>query len=520
MAGQVSVEQALDSREVGGSRKRSARTAALLIPYIIGLACSRVAVLGVHAVGDVQAGGNVLDDDMGIWKCAVLAIVMVALFFRKKGPERSNPLAAYALWGLQAACLVLLMASRAVGFAGQEALFATSVLGSVAGTMATMFWFVKARGFGPGHLLVFVFASCGVSEVLALSIAFGEALHACGAGLASLAVQAACLRWIDGRLGGEGGRKPLGEGGYFSGLESKFGEQRFAVACVACCALLSVANGLLQGYPDGSSSDMTDGARVLSCGLVGLLCLAATALALRRSPLVIVVATWIVMQVLGAVSVAAYAVSPDDLAFGEVFAVVLESIKGAFKWYVTIALLSMGRKNPYYYAILIHLVFLLPRDFARWALGFASDAFAIDPAVVLACSAFILIVAGQILLYEVILVLVAKGRVKEKQSGLLYETILGLDPDVSLQEMRQQAMRTNVEIMGRRYSLSEREVDVLTLIALGHTQKRAAEELFISTNTLHTHMRHVYEKTGLHSRQEVLDYIGSMDDEPCSRRES
>ena len=55
--------------------------------------------------------------------------------------------------------------------------------------------------------------------------------------------------------------------------------------------------------------------------------------------------------------------------------------------------------------------------------------------------------------------------------------------------------------------LSEREVDVLALYATGLTQKKVAEELFITPSTAHAHIKRIYAKTGMHSRQDILDYI-------------
>ena len=63
------------------------------------------------------------------------------------------------------------------------------------------------------------------------------------------------------------------------------------------------------------------------------------------------------------------------------------------------------------------------------------------------------------------------------------------------------------EEVGKQFLLSEREVEVLSLYALGWTQKRVAEELFISPGTAHAHIKRIYAKTGLHSRQEILDYM-------------
>jgi two-component system response regulator NreC len=54
--------------------------------------------------------------------------------------------------------------------------------------------------------------------------------------------------------------------------------------------------------------------------------------------------------------------------------------------------------------------------------------------------------------------------------------------------------------------LSEREVDVLRLIALGHTNSEIAEQLFLSVRTVETHRSHIQQKLGLTSRAELVGY--------------
>ena len=86
---------------------------------------------------------------------------------------------------------------------------------------------------------------------------------------------------------------------------------------------------------------------------------------------------------------------------------------------------------------------------------------------------------------------------------------MGLDEADAPLATRQPTLAASVEAMGRRFMLSEREIEVLTLYALGYTQKRVAEELFISPGTAHTHVKRIYAKTGMHSRQDILDYLES-----------
>ena len=54
--------------------------------------------------------------------------------------------------------------------------------------------------------------------------------------------------------------------------------------------------------------------------------------------------------------------------------------------------------------------------------------------------------------------------------------------------------------------LSERERDVLRLIALGHTNAEVAEQLYISIRTVESHRAHIQQKLGLSSRAELVRY--------------
>jgi two-component system, NarL family, response regulator NreC len=54
--------------------------------------------------------------------------------------------------------------------------------------------------------------------------------------------------------------------------------------------------------------------------------------------------------------------------------------------------------------------------------------------------------------------------------------------------------------------LSEREVAVLRLIALGHTNSEIAEQLFLSVRTVESHRSHIQQKLRLSSRAELVGY--------------
>ena len=54
--------------------------------------------------------------------------------------------------------------------------------------------------------------------------------------------------------------------------------------------------------------------------------------------------------------------------------------------------------------------------------------------------------------------------------------------------------------------LSERELEILRLIALGYTNSQVAEELFLSVRTVETHRAHIQQKLGLNDRAELVRY--------------
>ena len=70
--------------------------------------------------------------------------------------------------------------------------------------------------------------------------------------------------------------------------------------------------------------------------------------------------------------------------------------------------------------------------------------------------------------------------------------------------------RSPAELVSDAHNLSQREREVLVLIMRGRNVPAIAEELVLSRNTVQTHVRHIYEQLGVHSRQELVAYIESF----------
>lgn len=84
---------------------------------------------------------------------------------------------------------------------------------------------------------------------------------------------------------------------------------------------------------------------------------------------------------------------------------------------------------------------------------------------------------------------------------------LVLDPDVAREAMLDQAAAADGSRPADPYeALTDREKQVLKLVAEGHSNKEVADELGISVKTAMSHREHVMEKLDLHSRTELIRF--------------
>jgi DNA-binding CsgD family transcriptional regulator len=61
--------------------------------------------------------------------------------------------------------------------------------------------------------------------------------------------------------------------------------------------------------------------------------------------------------------------------------------------------------------------------------------------------------------------------------------------------------------MATSYGLTERETEVFSLLTQGRSLPYIQKELIVSEGTVRTHVKHIYAKLGIHSRQELFDLL-------------
>ena len=70
----------------------------------------------------------------------------------------------------------------------------------------------------------------------------------------------------------------------------------------------------------------------------------------------------------------------------------------------------------------------------------------------------------------------------------------------------EQTGRVEQRTAGPTPRLTDRELEVLRLVAEGRSTRAIAGELFISENTVKNHVRNILEKLQLHTRMEAVMY--------------
>lgn len=71
-------------------------------------------------------------------------------------------------------------------------------------------------------------------------------------------------------------------------------------------------------------------------------------------------------------------------------------------------------------------------------------------------------------------------------------------------------LESAVSSLGQEYGLTRRETQIFMLLAQGRTSPYISSELLIGVNTVNTHKRRIYQKLGVHDKQELIDMVKEL----------
>ncbi|MDO4289683.1 MAG: LuxR C-terminal-related transcriptional regulator [Eggerthellaceae bacterium] len=486
-----------------------------LWPLIVGLTFGRAGLIVACYGSYAKTDEGLFTDGAMLIALAVMFIAFIALAARKttlsKRTVNNAMRACVAIEAVTIVALGVVDLTRTDAFVVSLALCAACTFFA---SFAIFYWLRRARGTSTTAAAVFVFVALLLSEIELYLATFFPAWAACFAAALLSLLQYPCMRWARSQTQPHSIKAPTQSSDYFGFTRTMIQSKQFLIATAFGIGLLSIVIGLLRGYPDGASIPFTLPTRTAYGLLTVALSAAIIALVVKGRRRVMTVGMFLVMECLACVALLCYAAFPGALEIGAVFTTTLNALMVGFTWYIIVAFMSYGWRDPYYYAMAGWFVWLGARAVARVALITFYPLSAND-ILMNSLMTTLVVVSTQVVFMQFLSIAKkspATSADEEKPAEQAAPTgaiarIMGLDQAQNLATTRQNATRNSVEIMGKQFMLSEREVEVLALYAQGFTQKRVAEELFISPGTAHAHIKRIYAKTDMHSRQEILDYI-------------
>lgn len=480
----------------------------LLAPFVLGLAFARI---GQEALAIAMNGARYVASSSSVTTARAAALILLAavlLVYGRRLPKRFvNRFAHFCIIG-HLSCLVLLLAGAVLPFQG--ALFSAAYLvGNCLSVFSLFYWFRRLRGVRPALLVIAMGLARIIYEVYLGLAPFAPGLLAAILAAALLVAEFFCIQWSR-KNGALFAAQCAGdqESFYITRNDKEFQELRFVLICLLACFFVSTAYDTLKTDPAGgrfyANATVQVAASLICCAFLAYAALTA----LRGKSLLKITYGLVGILVLAAVATFLFAILPDFPQPGVACIAAANSLKDALKWYFIVAFMSIGKRDPYLYAAGIWLVFMVPIVLDRLLLG-GLEMLGIPPSSALfyGWAALNLTLAASLFMMCFARLVVQGAESAEVPPSPLLKNLIGAEAPPTMDAIKRGAMGSDIAAMGSRFFLSERECEIAALYALGHTQAAIAEELCISKTTVHTHIGHIYEKTGLHSRQDIINYL-------------
>ena len=557
-----------------------------LIPSILGLCFARAGLIAAGYGSYTHTDEGIFTDGAMLVALSIMGVILLVVGARKiRLKKRTTNRIMRTCIVLEAACALILPLAYIAGLFSPNVHFWLCVAVTFFGSFAIFYWLRRARGCGSTTAVLYVFSALAISEVeIYICSLIGTYGFYVAAALTLL--QFPCMLSARKNKLANDIESFTPNDDFFGFATTLLSSKRFLAATATSIGVLSIVDGFLRGYPDGTPIAFQPVTRVAYGLLTITICCIVISMMMRKRKRVMTVGMFILLELFACAALVLYAAFPDMPDIGAVFTTTLNALLVAFAWYIIIAFMSFGWRDPYYYALGGWIVWLGCRAIARVTL-INVQSLSTNDLLINAIMGTCVVISTQVALgqflkvsqleaderhdlhvrrmerlekqlsraqanVEALTILkdnaggysecsacanaapVSAGTASPLQCagispvenveqdetaedngttrpgsshGMRLVRLMGLDEGDSIADIRKATMRNNAEQMGKQFLLSDREVEVLALYALGWTQKRVAEELYISPSTAHAHIKRIYAKTGLHSRQEILDFM-------------
>ena len=456
-----------------------------------------------------------------------LIVILIAIVVRHGFPKRSQRMLGYASAFAMTAASILFLVN--VETPNHIVLFAACVCAGCGIVWGGGIWITVYERFPPDEALIYAFLSLGASSMLGFllgllpaTFTYLVALVMPALSLVMLQRSSQLLDERDEALRTSSGAATLPKRDTVYDGEPKSTFARL----IAGMALFNLALGIARGYPSGESIALTIPFQAIHQFSVLLISLALIwwAVAKRRS--IRFSTLWNISVTLIIIGVLLLALSDSTATLaGATFISISNTFAVGLLWFSCYDIARHSSIPSYLILGVGWLAHVLPREIGRagiWLLEPHSS----EAILVIAFVVLLLALAMVFLLNDSIPVkrhLFAEFRSPQANASVQaaladrYAAPAG-DPasrqegepahDGATPKVREEApYAEHLSQLGKQYSLTERELEVVGLLAQGRSRISIGEKLYISENTVRTYVKNIYAKLDIHSKQELLDRL-------------
>ena len=460
-----------------------------LLPLIAGLACSRVGLNASVYSNYAQTDAGFISDGTVLAALIVFAPLLFATTKLNKPLSKAFiNRSATAVFSLETICVALL--EYGTLFPLHEVVrFAIAAICTITSTCAMYYWLRRARGGGVIIGATLVFSAIAVSELILMLV---NCLPAGSQAIIATVISAAQFpaQHIAKRTSNPFQLVKNNEPQSAYSLKASIRNKRLLASSALGVAALgpqrwpfegAIPNGqpialiLLRALHKhaGHSGDLMANVLICLSGRTGFM----------------TTGIWIMLLCLACLAITSFAAFPDSLSIGAIFATSLNALTVGYCYSLTIEFMTHGWRDPYYYAFSGWIVYFVTRAFARIVLSHITP---LNSNTELTLAIMADAVVASALIIFVRFLNDAKTPAQELpnvQTSPLQKAVALSSPEEqsAIASLREDSFAAGIAALRKQYQLSERETEVISLYAQGHTQKKIASELFITPGTVHEH---------------------------------
>ncbi|MDO5043188.1 MAG: helix-turn-helix transcriptional regulator [Slackia sp.] len=490
------------------SHARTLKTYASLAPIVVGLALSHTAMM-VASFNGLTNGFEALRSGLATCIAAVPMLIAMAMLYRARGPlpEKSVDAAFFISIIVQSVSIMALGSVAIDGSTTPATSTALSAVASLSSWLSILTWLRHTQAASSIAAVGVAFGALSIAQPVVYAFVLVPPANAClVAGM--LAILQAPLALFIHKRDPFARLSETPNTGYFGFESAKTDTPRLFLTMTVSIFALSFAMGVVEGSPfrfvEGGPPLPDAGYVIVTTAVtVGII-----VGAVLRPRTMMTTGIWILMQGLGITALLFYVAFPERLSIGAALSTTLSAVMTGLVWYLIVAFSHYGTKDPFFYGLAGWLAYLVPRAFVQIVVGHFSDPLFADPLLLTALTGALILASTQFVFIRLLKTAYSDNEAAQESTQRL-EKLLGLKgTQGSSASMRKELVLHDAGRLQKEFGLSDREAEVVALYALGKTQQAIAEELCITPATVRVHIKHVYAKTDLHSRQEIIDYMG------------